>query len=70
VKSHNVRFWEIRPRPTANWDSWTVRWTVAGRDKLVTLARKAQAQRHRARLTHADRGEALDVGLPDSIARR
>ena len=72
MKSHNVRFWEIRPRKTAKGESWTVRWTVAGREKSVTLVRKAQAERHRARLMQAaDRGEAfdLDSGLPDSLAR-
>jgi integrase len=72
MKSHNVRFWEIRPRKTAKGESWTVRWTVAGREKSVTLARKAQAQRYRSRLMQAaDRGEPFDVatGLPDSMAR-
>ena len=72
MKSHNVRFWELRPRTTTKGDSWTVRWTVAGRAKSVTLARKAQAERHRARLMQAaDRGEAFDTdtGLPDSMAR-
>ena len=72
MKSHSVRFWELRPRKTANGDSWTVRWTVAGREKSVTLAKKAQAERHRARLMQAaDRGEAFDTdtGLPDSMAR-
>jgi integrase len=72
VKSHNVRFWEIRPRKTAKGESWTVRWTVAGREKSVTLVHKAQAERHRARLMQAaDRGEAFDTesGLPDSMAR-
>jgi integrase len=72
MKSHNVRFWQIRPRNTAKGESWTVRWTVAGREKSVTLARKAQAERHRARLMQAaDRGEAFDTdtGLPDSMAR-
>jgi integrase len=72
MKSHNVRFWEIRPRKTANGESWTVRWTVDGREKSVTLARKAQADRHRSRLMQAaDRGEAFDsdTGLPDSMAR-
>lgn len=72
MKSHDVRFWQIRPRKTAKGDSWTVRWTVAGREKSVTLARKAQAERHRARLMQAaDRGEAFDTdsGLPDSMAR-
>jgi hypothetical protein len=72
MRSHNVRFWEIRPRKTAKGESWTVRWTVAGREKSVTPARKAQAERHRSRLMQAaDRGEAfdLDSGLPDSMAR-
>ena len=70
MKSHNVRFWEIRPRKTAKGDSWTVRWTVASREKSTTLARKAQAERYRSRLMQAaDRGEAFDVdsGLPDSM---
>jgi hypothetical protein len=72
MKSHKVRFWEIRPRKTAKGDSWTVRWTVAGREKSSTLARKAQAERFRSRLMQAaDRGEAFDIdsGLPDSMAR-
>ncbi len=72
MKSHNVRFWDIRPRKTAKGASWTVRWTVEAREKSVTLARKAQAERHRSRLMQAaDRGEAFDVetGLPDSMAR-
>ncbi len=35
---------------------------VAGREKSVTLARKAQAGRHRSRLMQAaDRGEAFDI---------
>jgi integrase len=72
VKSHNVRFWDIRPRKLASGESWTVRWTVAGRQKSSTFARKAQAERHRARLMQAaDRGEPFDAetGLPDSITR-
>jgi integrase len=72
MKSHDVRFWEIRPRRTAKGESWTIRWTVAGREKSRTLARKAQAERYRSRLMQAaDRGEAFDVdtGLPDSMTR-
>ena len=72
MKSHDVRFWEIRPRKTAKGASWTVRWTVEGREKSATLARKAQAERHRSRLMQAaDKGEAFDVetGLPDSMTR-
>jgi hypothetical protein len=72
MKSHKVWFWETWPRKTAKGESWTVRWTVAGRQHSATLARKAQADRHRSRLMQAaDRGEAFDVdtGLPDSMAR-
>lgn len=72
MKSHNVRFWEIRPNKTAKPQTYTVRWTVNGREKSQTLARKAQAERYRSRLMRAaDKGEAFDVdsGLPDSIAR-
>jgi hypothetical protein len=60
MKSHKVRFWDIRPRKTAKGESWTVRWTVAGREKSTTLARKPQAERFRSKLMQAaDRGEAL-----------
>ena len=71
MKSHRVRFWEIRTNKTAKGASYTVRWTVAGREKSATFARKAQAERHRSRLMQAaDKGEAFDVdtGLPDSMA--
>jgi integrase len=73
VKSHRVRFWDIRPRKTVSGSSWTVRWTVAGREKSLTLAKKAQADRFRSQLMQAaDRGEPFDVasGLPDSMARQ
>jgi integrase len=72
VKSHKVRFWDLRPRKTARGESWTVRWTVAGREHSSTLARKTPAERYRSRLMQAaDRGEAFDTetGLPDSMAR-
>jgi hypothetical protein len=72
MKSHKVRFWEIRPNKSSKRESWVVRWTVAGREKSATLERKAQADRYRSRLMQAaDRGEAFDVdtGLPDSMAR-
>lgn len=71
MKSHRVRFWEIRANKTAKGASYTVRWTVAGREKSATFARKAQAERYRSRLMQAaDKGEAFDVetGLPDSMA--
>jgi integrase len=72
VKSHDVRFWETRSNKTAKGSSYTVRWTVAGREKSRTLAGKARAERYKSRLLQAaDRGEAFDVdsGLPDSLAR-
>jgi hypothetical protein len=72
VRSHAVRFWEIRPNRTGRGTSYTVRWTVASREKSRTFARKALAERYRARLMQAaDRGEAFDsdTGLPDSLAR-
>jgi hypothetical protein len=72
VKSHDVRFWAIRPNKTAKGASYTVRWTVAGREKSHTLAGRARAERYKSRLLQAaDKGEAFDVetGLPESLAR-
>lgn len=72
MKSHDVRFWAIRRNKTAQGASYTVRWTVAGREKSHTLAGRARAERYKARLLQAaDKGEAFDVesGLPDSLAR-
>ena len=43
MKSHDVRFWETRQNKTAKGASYTVRWTVAGREKSHTLAGKARA---------------------------
>jgi integrase len=73
MKSHQVRFWDVRPRKTASGWSYTVRWTVGSREKSRTLARKAQAERFRSQLMQAaDRGEAFDdaTGLPDSMTRQ
>jgi integrase len=76
VKSNKVRFWETRPNySTKNGKrvarSYTVRWTVAGREKSETFGRKAQAERFRSRLVSAAERESfnLDSGLPDSMAR-
>jgi integrase len=72
MKSHKVRFWQIRRNNSSKQESWVVRWTVAGREKSTTLERKAQADRYRSRLMQAaDRGEPFDIdtGLPDSMAR-
>jgi integrase len=72
MKSHDVRFWETRHNKTAKGASYTVRWTVAGREKSHTLAGKARAERYKSRLLQAaDKGEAFDVesGLPESLER-
>ena len=72
MKSHDVRFWETRPNKTVKGVSYTVRWTVAGREKSHTLSGKARAERYKSRLLQAaDKGEAFDVGsgLPESLAR-
>ena len=72
MKSHDVRFWAIRRNKTAKGASYTVRWTVAGRERSHTLAGRARAERYKARLLQAsDKGEAFDVesGPPDSLAR-
>jgi hypothetical protein len=71
MKSHDVRFWETRQNKTAKGASYTVRWTVAGREKSRTLAGKAGAERYKSRLIQAaDKGEAFDIesGLPESLA--
>ena len=72
MKSHDVRFWQTRRNKTARGASYTVRWTVAGREKSHTLAGRARAERYKSRLLQAaDKGEAFDVesGLPESLAR-
>lgn len=65
MNSHDVRFWEIRPnksqkdgKPVVR--SYTVRWTVAGREKSKTFERKAQAVRHLGNLVQAaDKGRVV-----------
>ena len=62
MKSHDVRFWAIRRNTTAKGASYTVRWTVAGRERSHTLAGRARAERYKSRLLQAaDKGEAFDV---------
>ena len=61
-----------RANKTAKGASYTVRWTVTGREKSHTLAGRALAERYKSRLLQAAaRGEAFDTdsGLPDSMAR-
>ncbi|SEF92328.1 Phage integrase family protein [Thermomonospora echinospora] len=76
MKSNRIRFWEIRPNYTEKSGkrvvrSYTVRWTVAGREKSETFTRKSQADRFRGRLMSAAEREPFDVetGLPDSMRR-
>jgi integrase len=77
MNSHDVRFWEIRPNKSQKDGktvvrSYTVRWTVAGREKSKTFERKAQAVRHLGNLVQAaNKGEWFDVdtGLPESLLR-
>ncbi len=77
MKSHDVRFWEMRTNRVVKDGksvviSYTVRWMVAGREKSKNFTKKALATRHLGKLNQAaDNGEAFDVdtGLPDSMAR-
>ncbi|MCO5993017.1 tyrosine-type recombinase/integrase [Actinoallomurus rhizosphaericola] len=78
MKSHDVRFWEIRPNKSVKNGktvvrSYTVRWTVAGREKSKTFERKALAVRFLGSLVQAaNQGEPFDVetGLPESLLRK
>ncbi|MEU5798434.1 tyrosine-type recombinase/integrase [Streptomyces sp. NPDC047813] len=72
MKSHDVRVWEIRKRPTKK-VSYEVRWKVAGNPFSETFRTKALADGRRAKLlTAAKSGEPFDTesGLPDSLAER
>ncbi|OEV31205.1 integrase [Streptomyces nanshensis] len=72
MKSHGVRIWEIRKRPTKK-ASYEVRWRVEGRPFSETFRTKGLADGRRAKLlTAAKSGEPFDVetGLPDSLAER
>jgi integrase len=71
VKSRDVRVWDIRVNKGQKKRSYTVRWTVAGREKSKNFATRALADNHRSDLMQAiNRGEAFDTetGLPDSMA--
>jgi integrase len=75
--SYKAKFWEIRPnksKPTpgrpAKVISYTVRWTVGGREKSQTFQRSAQAKNFLSDLRQAAKnGEEFDVasGLPLSM---
>lgn len=69
--SYKVRFWEIRPNKSkvraGKVVSYTVRWTVAGREKNRTFQKSAQAKNFLSDLRQAAKsGEEFDVesGLP------
>jgi integrase len=76
VKSNKIRFWEIRPNYSTKGGkrkarSYTVRWTVEGKEKSETFVAKAQAERYKSRLVSAAEREPFNVesGLPDSMER-
>jgi integrase len=73
VKSHDVRFWQIRRNRSSRRPSYEVRWTVGGRGRSKSFGKKALAEQFRADLMQASsRGDAFDVGtgLPVSVLRR
>ncbi|WP_031505894.1 tyrosine-type recombinase/integrase [Streptomyces megasporus] len=70
MKSHDVRVWGIRKRPTKT-PSYDVRWKVGDRPFSETFRTKALADNFRAKLLRAtQKGEEFDTGagLPDSMA--
>ena len=72
--SYKVKFWEIRPnkagpksKKAGKVISYTVRWTVAGREKSKTFQRSSQAKNFLSDLRQAAKnGEEFDIdsGLP------
>jgi len=72
MKSHDVRIWDIRKRPTKK-PSYEVRRRVAGLPFSETYRTKGLADGRRARLLSAAKsGEPFDtgIGLPDSLVER
>ncbi|GAA1990322.1 tyrosine-type recombinase/integrase [Catenulispora subtropica] len=70
--SHDVRVWGIRTNKRKTKTSYTLRWSVRGKDFPQTFAVKALAESRRSELTAAQRrGEAFDdeTGLPESEMR-
>jgi integrase len=67
--SYDVRFWKIRTYQGSRKTTYSVRWTVSGRELHETYGTKAHAESRLAELrTAARKGEAFDVetGLPVS----
>jgi integrase len=76
--SYDVKFWDLRPNKSTKPGearktiSYTVRWTVAGREKSKTLRTSAQAKNLLSDLRQAAKnGEAFDIttGLPSSMVK-
>lgn len=70
MKSREVRVWEIRVNKGNKRKSYTVRWTVAAREKSRNFVTRALADNFRSDLMQAiNRGESFDTatGLPDSM---
>ena len=70
--THDVRVWGIRTNKRKTKTTYTLRWSVAGKDFPQTFAVKALAESRRSELTAAQRrGEAFDddTGLPESEMR-
>ncbi|MEZ0108591.1 integrase [Catenulispora sp. EB89] len=70
--SHDVRVWGIRTNRNKKKTTYTLRWSVAGRDFPQTFAVKALAESRRAEFVAAQRrGEPFDdeTGLPEPEMR-
>lgn len=68
----DVRVWKTRTYKGVKGNTYTVRWSVAGRECFETLKHAGQADSHRSRLLSAAKaGEAFDLasGLPVSWQR-
>ncbi|MDG4828259.1 tyrosine-type recombinase/integrase [Solwaraspora sp. WMMD1047] len=70
MKSRAVRVWDLRINKGGKKKTYTVRWTVEGREKSRNFATRALADNFRSDLMQViNRGEAFDsaTGLPDSM---
>jgi integrase len=75
MKSRSVRVWSIKVNSGGSGrkrrKSYTVRWTVSGRERSRTFVSRALADSYRSDLLQAvNRGEAFEIenGLPESMA--
>ena len=65
-ESFDVRFWKVRSYKGARGQTYTVRWTVAGRTHPETFKTRALADGRLAELrTHARNGAPFDVAMPE-----